>query len=154
MPPDFQDDGQDDQDHPNQQFDFTDQIQDLGTLLQQQKLDSEGTIKGLKGDLDANKATMDRLRKAFSNEPDKVVSDSQRRISAFEALTSELDEAALDDQRRGGKGLPLTMKIGKQLSEFARNTLAENEKLREKLDKIESRQNLQDNSAYQSLQKR
>lgn len=153
--PDDTDDQPDlaDANHPNQNFDFTDQIKDMGELLQQQKLDSEGTIKGLKGDLDANKATMDRLRKALSNEPDKVVSESQRRISAFEALAFELDEAALDDQRRGGKGLPLTTKIGKQLSEFARNTLAENEKLREQIAKIEGRQNLQDNTAYQSLQK-
>lgn len=134
------------------EFDYSQQIEDFGTtLLKQQEAlrERDETISTLKGDLDGTKSTIDKLRKVFVNDDDK----KPDRGADFKKLLAEVNDAELEDKKRGGKGLPLTTKIGKQFSEFAQTTLEKNEKLEKELEDMKKQMGLQSNPAFQNMQR-
>lgn len=134
--------------------DYGAQIEEFGSLLSRQQaelLKSGDTIKSLKDDLGQTKSITERLRKVFVE--DEAPDPYKQKHASFEALAAELDREALEDQKRGGKGLPLTTKIGKELSDFARSTLAQNQKLEQEIAEIKKRQEMQSNPAVQSMQR-
>ena len=135
--------------------DYGTQIEEFGSVLsrQQAELNRSGeTIKTLRGELDKNSSITEKLRKVFVGD-DEAPDPYKQRSASFEALAAELDREALEDQKRGGKGLPLTTKIGKELSEFARATLTQNQKLEQDIKELKNKVDVQSNPAVQNMQR-
>jgi len=135
--------------------DYGTQIEEFGSVLsrQQAELNRSGeTIKSLRGELDKNSSITEKLRKVFVGD-DEAPDPYKQRSASFEALAAELDREALEDQKRGGKGLPLTTKIGKELSEFARATLTQNQKLEQDIKELKNKVDVQSNPAVQNMQR-
>jgi hypothetical protein len=133
-------------------IDYSQQIEDFGeTLLRQQEAlkESGATISSLKGELEGTRTTIDKLRKVFVNEEEP----KQDKKAEFKKLLDDVNNAELEDKRRGGKGLPLTTKIGKEFSEFAQTTLEKNEKLEKEVAEMKKQLELQSNSAFQNMQR-
>jgi len=136
--------------------DYGPQIEEFGSLLkktQAELAEKDKTLSSLKSELGEQKSFADKLRKVFVGDEESKPDPYAQRQAAFEALARELDSAALEDQKKGGKGLPLTTKIGKELSDFARSTLSQNQKLEKELADLKKAVELQGNPAFQNMQR-
>jgi len=105
-------------------------------------------IEGLRTELDGTKNVLGRMRDIFAPQEKKT-----SKIDEMTELDRLLDEAALEDQKRGGKGLPLTTKIGKNLSDFARTAIEKNTHLEKELLDLKRRVETESSPAYRDFQK-
>lgn len=129
---------------------------DYGELLEQQRaeLGRQGqTVENLRKELESSNTTINRVRKAFSNESEKKPSPSEERRQRFNEMRAYLEEQSLEDQKRGGAGLPVTTKIGKELADFGLAAEERAEKLQERIDQLEEMMKLSRNPAYAGLER-
>lgn len=110
------------------------------------------TVESLKSELDDSRSVLSRVQKAFVGEEDKV-SPHQRRMRDFEDLGAYLDKEALEDQKNGGRGLPITTKIGKQLVAYGREAEERAEKLEKELADIKKALDRRENPNFQGLER-
>lgn len=108
-------------------------------------------IQGLRTELDGTKNVLGRMRDIFA--PTEKKTKEVRKIDEMAELDRLLDEASLEDQKKGGKGLPLTTKIGKNLSEFARSAIQKNQSLEKQLTELQKRVETESSPAYRDFQK-
>lgn len=108
-------------------------------------------IENLKSELDGTKNVLGRMRDIFA--PPEKKTKEVAKIDEMAELDRLLDEAALEDQKRGGKGLPLTTKIGKNLSDFARTAIEKNTHLERELLDLKRRVETESSPAYRDFQK-
>jgi hypothetical protein len=137
---------------PQQQANQSGQAIDYSDILAQfQKRDQ--TIESLQSELGKTKETWGRVQKAFTGEPEQKPSPYQARMQSFDELGAYLQEQALEDQRHGGKGLPITTKIGQQLVQYGKEAEARAEKLEQELAEIKRDLKRSQNPAYQGLER-
>lgn len=131
-------------------------VVDYGQILaqQQHELARTGkTVEALRSELGKSHDIIGRVQKAFTGEQEEKLSPYQQRMRQFDELAEYLDQEALESQRRGGQGLPITTKIGKQLAEYGREAEARAEKLEQELEQIKAQLKRQQNPAYQGLER-
>ncbi len=93
------------------------------------------------------------MRKAFTNEDEPKPTPYQQRMKDFDNLAAFLDQEALENQRAGGAGLPITTKVGKQLVEYGKAAEARAEKLEAELAEIKQSLREKDNAALDGLKR-
>lgn len=130
---------------------------DFGEILAQHQSElarTGKTVEDLRAELGKSKGDMDRVRKAFVGEDEgQKQSPYQRRMSAYEDLGKYLQQEALENQRQGGKGLPITSKIGQQLVELGVESEKRAEVLERELSEIKAKLKRQENPAWQGLER-
>lgn len=109
------------------------------------------TIATLRSELDGTKNVLGRMREIFA--PAKEKPKESQKIDEMTELDRLLDEASIQDQRRGGSGLPLTTKIGKQLSDFARSAIEKNSNLEREIQDLKRRVDTENSPAFRDFQK-
>lgn len=111
------------------------------------------TVESLRSELEQSRGVLGRVQKAFTGEQEKKLSPYQQRMQEFDELGQYLDQEALESQKRGGQGLPITTKIGKQLAEYGKAAEARAEKLEAELAQMKEAIKRQQNPAYQGLER-
>lgn len=143
MPPDANNNLPEDQNLPNYDDIIASQVEELGS---QKKI-----IEGLQSKLTGTERVLGQMREIFA--PGEKKPKSAQKIDEMAELDRLLDQAALEDQRRGGKGLPLTTKIGKTVADFARDAIQRQTALENELSEVKKRLETESNPAYRDFQK-
>ncbi len=131
-------------------------VVDYGEILakHQHELAQTGqTVKQLRDELNKSHGVLGRVQKAFAGDEGEKLTAYQQRMREFDDLSSYLDQEALESQKRGGQGLPITTKIGKQLAEYGKAAEARAEKLEQELADIKEFIKRQENPAIQGLER-
>ncbi len=131
-------------------------VVDYGEILarQQHELAKTGkTVEALRGELDRSHGTLTRVQKAFAGDEGEKLTPYQQRMREFDELANYLDEQETESHRRGGNGLPITNKIGKQLVAYGKQAEGRAEKLDRELTEIKAALKRQQNPAYQGLER-
>lgn len=132
-------------------------VVDYGELIarQNEELQRTGkTVEELRSELGKSRDVMGRVQRAFSgDENTEKVTPYQRRMREFDDLAEYLDQEASESQKRGGAGLPITTKIGKQLAAYGKEAEARAEKLEQELGQIKEALKRQQNPAFQGLER-
>lgn len=142
----------------NQSQETTEQtpVVDYGEILARHQTElarSGKTVEALREELGKTHGTIDRVRKAFTGDQEQQVTPYQQRMRDFDDLAAYLDQEALENQKQGGQGLPITTKIGKQLAAYGKAAEARAEKLEQELEEIKAQIKRQQNPAFQGLER-
>ncbi len=131
-------------------------VQDYGEILarHQHELAQTGkTVQELRAELEKSHGVLGRVQKAFAGDEGEKLTPYQKRMQEFDELASYLDSEALESQKRGGQGLPITTKIGKQLAAYGKEAEARAEKLEAELAEIKATLKRQNNPAFAGLER-
>lgn len=123
-------------------------VVDYGEILARH----QGELARTRSDLDRSNEVLTRVQKAFSGDQKELPAHEQR-MRDFDDLGSYLDQEALEDQKKGGRGLPITTKIGKQLVTFGKEAEARAAKLERELEDLKAQVKRQQNPAFQGLER-
>jgi hypothetical protein len=133
------------------------EVIDYGEILarHQSELARSGkTVEELRNELGKTHGTIDRVRKAFVGDDEtEKQSPYQRRIASYNDLGKYLQQEALENQKKGGQGLPVTTKIGQQLVELGLESEQRAETLERELAEIKAKLKRQENPAWQGLER-
>lgn len=131
-------------------------VVDYSQILQQHRdeiVRTKDQASALERELKDTRSTVDKVRKAFSNEQEEKLTPAQQRMQRFQELQNYLQEEALANKAAGGGGFPVTTKIGLELAEFGRQAVEENQNLRQELDELKQKVDRQQNPAWQGLER-
>jgi hypothetical protein len=132
------------------------QVLDYGEILAQHRAElaqTGKTVQELRAELNRSHGVIGRVQKAFSGDTDERLTPSQQRMREFDELAQYLDQEALENQRGGGKGLPITTKIGKQLATYGKEAEARAERLEQEISELKQAMKRRENPAFQGLER-
>ncbi len=133
--------------------DSTDAI-DFGDILDQHRSEVGKTVEGLRGELHKSHGTLERVRKAFAGDDEgEKLTPYQKRMAAYKDLGQHIEREALENQKKGGQGLPLTTRLGKELADLGIQSEQRAEKLEAELAEIKAALKRQQNPAFQGLER-
>lgn len=140
---------------PTQESTSQEPVVDYGEILAQHQAEiarTGKTVEDLRSELGKSHGALDRVRQAFAPEQPELTS-YQKRVQAFQSLGQYLDQEATEDHKRGGKGLPITTRIGKELVDLGLESEKRAERLESELAQLKDAMKRQQNPAFQGLER-
>ncbi len=132
------------------------QVQDYGEILAQHQSElarTGKTVESLRAELNQSHGVLSRVQKAFAGDEGEKLTPYQQRMREFDELSQYLDQETLENQKRGGAGLPITAKIGKQLASYGKQAEERAERLERELAEIKETIKRQQNPAFAGLER-
>lgn len=129
---------------------------DYGEILarQEQQISQQGQlVTSLRGELGKRDDEWKRIKRAFTGEQEEKLTPTQIRRQKFQALTQELEDSAKESLRLGRNGMPHTVKIGKELAQYAIDADERNEQLAKEVRELKERLDRQQTPEFAALER-